>query len=454
VIGIYDQNGLEVQEIAYFGLFALQHRGQESAGIAVADGKSISYHKGMGLAAEVFDDQALDGLKGGRAAIGHVKYTTNSDRMYANAQPLVTRYKKGAMALAHNGRLVNTQSIKKELEDAGIIFQTNLDIEVIANLIARNIDSGIEEALNRMMSRISGSFALLIMTEDKLIAIRDPHGISPLALGKIKDSYVVASESCCFDTIGAEYIRDVKPGEILIIDDKGLTSIQTPVPLNSALCIFEFVYYARTDSTMDGISVYQARKDAGARLAAEHPVEADMVIGVPDSGTTAAIGYAEASGILYGEGFIKNRYVGRTFIRPSQHMREQGVRIKLNALRRIVRGKRLVVVDDSIVRGTTSRKIVEMLRLAGAKEVHMRISSPPVKFPCRYGIDIDTTDQLIGYSYDVDEICKIIGADSLGYLSLEGLMKTVEAGGCGFCRGCFNGEYPIDMDNHESLPEV
>ena len=454
MIGIYDKNGLGVHEIVYFGLFALQHRGQESAGMAVSDGKNILYHKGMGLVAEVFDDKAMSELKGGKAAIGHVKYTTKSDRMYANAQPLVTKYKKGSMALAQNGRLVNSQSLKRELEDAGIIFQTNLDIEVIANLIARNIDLGLEEALKKMMSRVLGAFALLIMTEDKLIAIRDPHGISPLALGKLEDSYVVAAETCTFDTIGADYIRDVKPGEILIIDDTGLTSVQTPVPLNSALCVFEFVYYARTDSTIDGISVYMARKEAGARLAAEHPVEADMVIGVPDSGTTAAIGYAEASGIPYGEGFIKNRYVGRTFIRPSQHMREQGVRIKLNALRRMVKGKRIVVVDDSIVRGTTSKKIVEMLRLAGAKEVHMRISSPPVRFPCFYGIDIDTSDQLIGFSYDVDEICRIIGADSLGYLGLEGLMKTVEGSGCGFCRGCFNGDYPIDVNVHAQNPEV
>ncbi len=446
MIGIFDQDGLDVQDIAYFGLYALQHRGQESAGIAVADGDGIIYHKGIGLVTDVFDDQTMASLSGGKAAIGHIRYTTSGDRMYANAQPLVTKYKKGSMALAHNGRLSNSDSLRKELEETGTIFQTNLDIEVIANLIARNIDLGLDDALKKTISMIQGAYALLFMTEDKLVAIRDPLGIRPLALGRLGGSYVIASETCAFDTIGADYIRDVKPGELLIIDKEGLKSIQTPIPLSSALCIFEFVYVARTDSTIDGISVYMARKDAGARLAAEHPADADLVVGVPDSGTTAALGYAEASGIPFGEGFIKNRYVGRTFIKSNQRLREQGVRVKLNALRRIVKGKRIVVIDDSIVRGTTSKKIVEMLRLAGAKEVHMRISSPPVRFPCPYGIDIETSDQLIGHAYQVDEICKIIGADSLGYLSQEGLLKTVEGSGCDFCRGCFSGYYPTDVE--------
>jgi amidophosphoribosyltransferase len=454
VFGIYSQNGLDVQDITYFGLYALQHRGQESAGIAVSNGKSISYHKGMGLVSEVFDDRQLSRLGSGKAAIGHVRYSTTGDSQVANAQPLVTKFKKGSMALAHNGNLINTDSLKADLEESGTIFQTTLDTEIVANLIARNIDNGLMDALKKMMDTVKGSYALLIMTEDKLVAVRDPLGIRPLALGKLEDSYVVASETCAFDTIGAEYIRDVKPGEIIMIDEEGLQSIQTPSPLQSALCIFEFVYFARTDSTIDGISVYMARKQAGARLAAEHPVEADLVIGVPDSGTTAAIGYAEASGIPYGEGFIKNRYVGRTFIQPSQHMREQGVRIKLNALRRIVKGKRLVVIDDSIVRGTTSKKIIEMLRLAGAREVHLRISSPPVKYPCYFGIDTNTCDQLIGYSYDVNEICKIIGADSLGYLSQEGLLKTVEGSSCGFCQGCFDGRYPIDMSSVKEIREM
>jgi amidophosphoribosyltransferase len=454
MIGIFDQDGLDVQDIVYFGLYALQHRGQESAGIAVANGNEIKYHKGMGLVTDVFDEQTMVSLSGGKAAIGHIRYTTSGDRMYANAQPLVTKYKKGSMALAHNGRLSNADTLRKDLEETGTIFQTNLDIEVLANLIARNIDLGLEDALKKMISMIQGAYALLLMTEDKLVAIRDPLGIRPLALGKLGNSYVIASETCSFDTIGADYIRDVKPGEMLIIDAEGLKSIQTPIPLSSALCIFEFVYIARTDSTIDGISVYMARKDAGARLAAEHPAEADLVVGVPDSGTTAALGYAEASGIPFGEGFIKNRYVGRTFIKSNQRLREQGVRVKLNALRRIVKGKRIVVIDDSIVRGTTSKKIVEMLRLAGAKEVHMRISSPPVRFPCPYGIDIETSDQLIGHAYQVDEICKIIGADSLGYLSQEGLSKTVEGSGCDFCRGCFSGNYPTDVEIDKELSDT
>ena len=445
VFGVFDnKNKLEVQDIAYYGLYALQHRGQESAGIAISNGKEIKYYKGMGLVADNFDDNTLSQLSGGRIAIGHVRYSTTGDSKVINAQPLVSKYKKGTMALAHNGNLVNSEEIRSELEENGAIFQTSVDTEVIANLIARNNSNGLEEAIKNTMKIIKGSYALVIMTEETLIAVRDPYGIRPLALGKLDDSYVVASETCAFDAVGAEYIRDVKPGEIILINEDGLQSIQTPTPLKTSLCIFEFIYFARTDSTIDGISVYMARKQAGARLAVEHPVEADMVIGVPDSGTTAAIGFAEASGIPYGEGFIKNRYVGRTFIQPNQNMREQGVRIKLNALKRMVKGKRVVIIDDSIVRGTTSKKIVEMLRLAGAKEVHMRISSPPVKYPCYFGIDTSSKDELIGYNYSVDEICSIIGADSLGYLSQDGLLKTVEGSSCGFCEGCFDSCYPMD----------
>ncbi|MCM8899995.1 amidophosphoribosyltransferase [Caldicoprobacter algeriensis] len=446
VFGIFDQDGLAVHEITYYGLYALQHRGQESAGIAVADGYTIRYHKGMGLVPEVFDEETLGMLKDGRIAIGHVRYPTYGDTSLYNAQPLVIKYKKGFLALAHNGNLVNAEVLRNELEDAGAVFQTSVDSEVIANLIARHIDEGLETAIQNTMSKLRGAYALLLMTEDKLIAVRDPYGMRPLALGRIGHSYVVASESCAFDAVDAEFIRDVKPGEILIISQDGLRSIQTPVPLKSALCVFEFIYFARTDSTIDGVSVYTARKEAGKILAAEHPVDADLVIGVPDSGTTAALGYAEASGIPFGEGLIKNRYVGRTFIKPSQAVREQGVRIKLNALRKIVKGKRIVMIDDSIVRGTTSKKIVEMLRLAGAREVHMRISSPPVRFPCYFGIDTPTKEHLIGAKYSVEEICRIIGADSLGYLSIEGLLKTVEGSGCDFCLGCFTGEYPMAVE--------
>jgi len=449
VFGIFDQDGLAVQEITYYGLYALQHRGQESAGIAVADGHAIRYHKGRGLVPEVFDEEMLDTLKGGKIAIGHVRYPTYGDTSLYNAQPLVIKYKKGFLALAHNGNLVNANALRTELEEAGAVFQTSVDSEVIANLIARHIDEGLETAIQNTISKLRGAYALLLMTEDKLIAVRDLYGMRPLALGRIGHSYVVASESCAFDAVDAEFIRDVKPGEIIIISQDGLRSIQTPVPLKSGLCVFEFIYFARTDSTIDGVSVYTARKEAGKILAAEHPADADLVIGVPDSGTTAALGYAEASGIPFGEGLIKNRYVGRTFIKPSQAIREQGVRIKLNALRKIVKGKRIVMIDDSIVRGTTSKKIVEMLRLAGAREVHMRISSPPVRFPCYFGIDTPTKEHLIGARYSVEEICRIIGADSLGYLSIEGLLKTVEGSGCGFCLGCFSGEYPIAVEGKD-----
>lgn len=446
VFGIFDKDGLNVGEITYFGLYALQHRGQESAGIAISTGDDILYHKDMGLVPEVFDEKIIDSLKDGKIAIGHVRYSTEGGSYLHNAQPLVTKYKKGSMALSHNGSLVNSHALRQDLEDKGAIFQTSIDSEVMANMLARYSDEGLEEAIKRMISEVKGSYALVIMTEDKLIGIRDPDGIRPLALGKLDNSYIIASETCAFDAVGAEYIRDVKPGEIIIVDKEGLKSIQTPTPLKSSLCIFEFIYFARTDSTIDGVSVYMARKDAGRILALEQPVDADLVIGVPDSGTTAALGYAEASGIPFGEGLIKNRYVGRTFIQPSQHMREQGVRIKLNALRRTVKGKRIVMVDDSIVRGTTSKAIIEMLRLAGAKEIHMRISSPPVKYPCYFGIDTPDRDELIGANLPVDKICSEIGADSLSYLSMEGLLKTVEGSGCHFCLGCFDSNYPMDVE--------
>ena len=446
VFGIFAFEPLAVEEISYFGLYALQHRGQESAGIAVSDGKNVKYHKAKGLVPEVFDESSISNLKGGKIAIGHVQYSAAGQDYISNAQPLVIKYKNGYFALAHNGQLVNAENLRRELEDKGAVFQTSTDSEVIANLIARQASENIEISIKSAVETIKGSFALVIMTEDKLIAVRDPNGMRPLALGKLGSSYVIASESCAFDAIGADFIRDLRPGEIIVIDRDGLKSLQVPVPLETSLCIFEFVYFARTDSTIDGISVYIARKEAGKILAMEQPVEADLVIGVPDSGTTAAIGYAEASGIPFGEGLIKNRYVGRTFIKPSQRMREQAIRIKLNALGKIVKGKRIVMIDDSIVRGTTSNAIVEMLRLAGAKEVHMRISSPPIKYPCYFGIDTPSRNELIGASYTVDEINKIIGADSLGYLSMEGLLKTVEGSGCGFCTGCFNNCYPIELE--------
>lgn len=446
VFGILNQDGMDIGELTYYGLYALQHRGQESAGIAVSDGQNIQYHKGMGLVVETFSAEQIKKFNKSLIAIGHVRYSTSGASYLVNAQPLVIKYKKGAIALAHNGNLINAVELRNELEEKGAVFQTSIDSEVIVNLIARYSSEGIEKAIEQTAKIIKGSYALVIMTEDKLIGMRDPLGIRPLVLGKVGKSYCLASETCAFDAIGAEYIRDVKPGEIIIINKDGLISIQTPVPLHSKLCIFEFVYFARTDSMMDGISVYMSRKEAGKRLAISHPIEADMVIGVPDSGTTAAIGYAEQSGIPYGEGLIKNRYVGRTFIQPNQSVREQGVRIKLNALKKVVWGKRIVMIDDSIVRGTTSKKIVEMLRLAGAKEVHMRISSPPVKFPCYFGIDTPSQKQLIGATHSVEKIRQIIGADTLGFITTEDLLKTVEGSGCGFCLGCFDGKYPMDIN--------
>lgn len=446
VFGIFDRDGLDAPLLSYFGLYAIQHRGQESAGIAVSNGKEIIFHKGMGLVPEVFNEENINRLKDGGIAIGHVRHSMKGGNLPQNTQPLVTKYKKGNMALAHNGALINSYDIRQELEEQGAIFQTTTDTEVMANIIARSSSQGLEKALEAMMGIIHGAYALAIMTEDKLIGIRDPHGIRPLALGKIKNSYVIASETCAFDVIGAEYIRDIRPGEIVVITKEGLTSIQTPMPLQSSFCIFEFIYFARTDSVIDGISVHTSRREAGRILARENPIDADIVIGVPDSGTTAALGYAEESGISYREGLIKNRYVGRTFIKPTQAIREQDIRIKLNALRRIVRGKRIVMVDDSIVRGTTSKAIVDMLRLAGAREIHMRVSSPMIKYPCHFGIDTPDREDLIGAAHTEEEICEILGVDSLKYLTIDGLLKTVESSGCSFCLGCFNGEYPMKCE--------
>ncbi|MDD3839384.1 MAG: amidophosphoribosyltransferase [Clostridia bacterium] len=446
VFGIYDSEGAhDVAKMTYYGLYALQHRGQESAGIAVSDGDKIHYYKRMGLVPEIFDSEILDGLKG-KIAVGHVMYSTQGTNYPVNAQPLVIKYRKGSIALAHNGNLVNADRLRSELEEEGIIFQTSVDSEVMANLISRFAKtSTVEKAIRKTMEIIKGAYALVMMTEDKLIGFRDPYGIRPLSIGKKVNSYILASETCAFDTVGADTIRDVQPGEIVVIDDQGIKSFMPEKDCNTALCIFEFIYFARTDSIMNGMSVYMSRKKAGRILAQEHPVDADLVIGVPDSGTTAAIGYAEQSGIKYGEGLIKNRYVGRTFIQPTQELREQGVDIKLNALKSMVEGKRIIMVDDSIVRGTTSGRIVDMLRRAGAKEIHMRISSPPVKYPCYFGIDTPERKHLIGAQRSVQEIEQLIGADSLAYISIEGLMETVDVRKCGYCKGCFNGIYPVEV---------
>ena len=444
IIGIYDpEEAKDISRLAYFGLIALQHRGQESAGIAVSNGK-MHYYKEMGLVQEVFTDQILDRLTG-KVAIGHVRYSTTGESYVANAQPLVVQYKGGSIALAHNGNLINAAALRDELEDKGSIFQTSIDSEVIANLIARNYKLGFKEAIIHSVRRIKGAFALTIVCEDKLIGVRDANGLRPLCLGRLGEGYVLASESCALDVTGAEFIRDIEPGEMVVIDDSGVESYRFSHQIDKALCSFEFVYFARPDSNLDGVSVYNSRRNAGRRLAQEHPAEADMVIAVPDSGTVAAIGYAEASGIPFGEGLVKNRYVGRTFIKPDQKTRELAVRLKLNPLRHNLKGKRIVLIDDSIVRGTTSKRIVAMLKTAGAEEVHVRVSSPPVKHSCFFGIDTPERKKLVGAQYSVEEIRKMIGADSLGYLSVEGLLESIGMAPGSLCKACFDGDYPMEV---------
>jgi amidophosphoribosyltransferase len=444
VFGIYNKNDFDTARMAYYGLFALQHRGQESAGIAVNNQGTILYTKEMGMVSEIFDDVVLDHLKG-HSAIGHVRYSTCGDSLRENAQPLVLKYTKGHMAVAHNGNLVNAQQLKEDLEEQGTIFQTTTDSEVIAALLsrARVKYNYIEEALEEVMGIIKGAYALLVLTPHKMIAARDPLGMRPLCIGKKAESYFVSSESCAFDGLGIEFVRDVEPGEIIVIDDKGMRSILPKEKKKSAMCVFEFIYFSRPDSIMEGLEVYNARYEAGKVLAEEHPVEADIVVGVPDSGLAAANGFSDATGIPMVGGFMKNRYVGRTFIQPSQELRELGVNMKLNPIKSLVQGKRVVMIDDSIVRGTTSRRIVQSLKDAGAKEVHVRISSPPVKYSCYYGIDTPERQHLIANTMTVEEIGNMIGADSLGYISREGLLETLKEGKLQFCTACFNGDYPV-----------
>ncbi len=427
----------------YYGLYALQHRGQESAGIAANKEGKIRYYKDLGLVSEVFKGSLLKQLKG-NIGIGHVRYSTSGEEGVANAQPLIVNHSSGQIALAHNGNLVNDRALRKMLEDAGVVFQTTVDTEVMVNILVRGLRHGMIEAIQRMVEIIKGAYAVVITVGDKLVGIRDPFGLRPLCLGKKGNDYFLASESCALEGMGAELIRDIEPGEIIVIDDEGISSYGQNNWVKKKACIFELIYFARPDSVMDGISVYAARHKAGEILARESPVEADVVIGVPDSGIPAAIGYAEASGIPYGIGLIKNKYIGRTFIAPNQKLREEGVRIKLNALKETVSGKRVIIIDDSIVRGTTSKRLVEILRQAGAKEVHFRVTSPPVSYSCHFGIDTPRRKYLIGAKKTVDEIREILNADSLAYISLEGLD---ESAGCQttFCRACFDGEYPMEV---------
>lgn len=453
VFGVYkDGSDIEPSRATYYGLFALQHRGQESAGIAVNNHGTILYRKEMGMVTEVFDDVVLDYLKG-HSAIGHVRYSTCGDNLTENAQPLVIKYTKGHMALAHNGNLTNAATLRTRLENQGTIFQSTTDSEVIAALLsrARIRHNSIEDALIEVMKEIEGAYSLLVLTPHKLIAARDPLGMRPLVMGKKDGAYFFSSESCAFDSMGVEMIRDVKAGEIIVIDQEGMRSIMTEgASEKSAMCSFEYIYFARPDSVMENLEVYTSRFRAGIELAKEHPVEADVIIGVPDSGLSAAYGFSEYSGIPIADGFMKNRYVGRTFIQPDQAMRELGVKLKLNPIRSQVAGKRVVMIDDSIVRGTTSRRIVNLLREAGATEVHVRISSPPVKYSCYYGIDTPERQKLVASTMSVEEIGKMIEADSLGYISEEGLIRTMEGAKCKFCTACFNGNYPTKLTDKEN----
>ena len=438
----------DVASLAYYALYSLQHRGQESAGIAVNDDGVIRAYRDVGLVGDVFRPERLTSLGQGSIAVGHVRYGTTGSDNQRNVQPILVNHYKGRMALAHNGNLTNSHALRRELESQGSIFQTTTDSEVIAYLIVqeRLRHPSIEAAVSAAMERLEGAYSLVISSPSKLIAVRDPHGFRPLCMGELRDGSVVfASESGALDAIGARFLRDLRPGEIVVADGKGLRSIEThcgKVP--KSLCVFEFIYFARPDSVIDGSSVHVARQRAGAFLALEHPVQADVVIGVPDSGLDAALGYARQSGIPYGMGFIKNKYIGRTFISPTQALRESEVSIKLNPIRSVVAGKRVVLIDDSIVRGTTCRRTIDLLRKAGAREIHMRVSAPPFVSECYYGTDIDDKDKLIATHHSVEEIAKIIGVDSLGYLSLENVVKLADSTS-GFCTACFGGGYPTAL---------
>ncbi|GED68139.1 amidophosphoribosyltransferase [Brevibacillus reuszeri] len=455
VFGIY--NHQEASQLTYLGLHALQHRGQESAGICASDGEKWYKHRGMGLVSEAFGKGDLEKFRG-HIAIGHTRYTTAGSSKIENAQPLFFRYAQGSMAVAHNGNLVNAAVLRKELEAKGSIFQTTSDTEVIAHLIARSESRDLPGAVKDALQHIKGAYALLVMNENQLVIALDPNGLRPLSLGRLGDAITVASETCAFDIIGAQYWRDVQPGELIVIDKNGVSESKFTETTQRSICTFEYIYFARPDSDIDGINVHMARKRLGKQLALESAIEADVVTGVPDSSISAAIGFAEATGIPYEIGLIKNRYVGRTFIQPSQELRERAVYLKLSAVRKVVEGKRVVMIDDSIVRGTTSNRIVRMLREAGAKEVHVRISSPPVMNSCFYGIDTSTRDELIAATKSIEEIRQIIEADSLTFLSVEGMIEAIgrqdSAPNKGHCLACFTGEYPTEIEFEEALPAL
>ena len=451
VFGIWQEKDADLARLVYHGLTALQHRGQEAAGIAVNSDRIIRYHKGLGLVHEVFDDAELDKLGKGNIAVGHVRYSTSGSNSVMNSQPMVVKHVKGQLALCHNGNLTNSYELRRSLELSGCIFQTTSDTEVISYLITRNRlnTPSIEEAVGKTMDELKGAYSLVMTSPAKLIGCRDPYGLRPLCLGKTEDgAYVLASESCALDAVGAELVRELESGEIVVIDKDGVRSIKDHCgKVQHKLCVFEYIYFARPESVIEGISVHEARRRAGAVLAKEHPCDADMVMGVPDSGIDAAMGYAEATGIPYGMGLVKNKYIGRTFIAPDQDSRDKLVRLKLNTIDSAIRGKRIVLIDDSIVRGTTSARIVKLIRQAGAREVHMRISAPPFLFPCYYGTDIDSKNSLIANGHSVEDIAKMIDVDSLGFLSVDSAYRL--AGDEAYvCAACFDGKYPAGMPAH------
>lgn len=444
VFGIFGHP--EAANLTYLGLYALQHRGQESCGIVSSDGQELHAYRGMGLVSDRFKRNSVFSKLPGRSAIGHVRYSTAGSSDLKNVQPILVDYARGSVAVAHNGNLVDAQDVRNDLEQSGSIFSTTSDTEVLIHLLAKSQSDLLSERIAEALMAVKGAYSIVFLTETRMVAVRDPNGFRPLVLGKLGEGYVIASETCAFDLIEAEFIREVEPGEMIFIDKHGMKSFKPFKETKPSPCIFEFVYFARPDSTIFGQQVYKVRKELGRQLAREHNVEADVVIAVPDSGVPATMGFAEESGIPFELGLIRNHYVGRTFIEPQQSIRHFGVKLKLNPVRDVIEGKRVVVVDDSLVRGTTARKIIKMIRAAGAREVHMRLSSPPTSFPCYYGIDTPTRKELISSSHSIEEIGRYITADTLGYLSREGMLKAagVDPGekGC-YCDACFSGEYPV-----------
>ena len=436
----------DAARLTYFGLYALQHRGQESTGIVTSDGNKISQHKAMGLVPEVFTEEILKSLKG-HLSVGHVRYSTTGASQVLNAQPFTVNHKGGTLAIAHNGNLVNTREIRDELEESGSIFQTTMDTEVVVHLLVRNSFKGLEAAITETFSRVKGAYSLVLMTQDQLVAVRDPGGFRPLCLGQLNNgSYIVASETCALDLVEAQYVRDIEPGEILIIDKNGLKSLFPWPEQKHSFCIFEHVYFARPDSDIFGMNVYQSRKEMGKILAREFHIQADLVMPFPDSGNYAAIGYSQESGIPLEMGVIRNHYVGRTFIQPTQSMRDFSVRVKLNPVRSFLEGKKVIVIEDSIIRGTTGRSRIRSLREVGVKEVHMLISCPPTRHPCYYGIDFPSNTELIASMKSVEETRQFLDLDTLYYLSLEGMIKATGADADIFCKACFDGKYPVPPD--------